>query len=236
MTERSDQPESVPAPQPLSTASPEDLDAEAGLHADSGFDAEAAPDAEADEQDDAAEIIASEDLGQNAHEVVTALLGHQQDLVVELRGVYERLEQVREIDYVRLEERLAAAESAAYPREQTTRRLDQLSEQVQNLSAATETQAERIAELRGSDQQAHEGLTAQLAERDARISAQNARIAELESAVHAAAESADSAHEKLQVLAEETQSSLINRVSERLSPAAQQAKRALGNIARRLRR
>lgn len=76
----------------------------------------------------------------------------------------------------------------------------------------------------------------QLAERDARISAQNARIAELETTVTAAADSAETAHQKLQVLAEETESSLIHRVSERVSPAARQARTALNSIARRLRR
>lgn len=185
---------------------------------------------------EAPEIAASADLGENAHQVVTALLGHQQDLVAELRSVYERLEQVREVDYARLENRVADAEHVVSGGGDVSALVERLTERVDDLTAAANDQSAHTSRLTQQLSEAKESLSAQLADRDARIAAQNARIAELESAITAAAESAEASHQKLQVLAEETESSLIHRVSERVSPAAQQARNALNNIARRLRR
>lgn len=173
------------------------------------------------------------ELGTNAQQVISALLGHQQDLVAELRSVYERLDHVRAVEYAQLEDRVNQVESQASGDGGT---LTQMAAQVQELTEAVQKQSDHTIQLAGRLEQNTERHAAQLAERDARIGAQNARIDELELAITAAAESSNSAHEKLQVLAEETQSSLIHRVSERVSPAAQQARSAVGNIARRLRR
>ena len=186
--------------------------------------------------EDSAEITAPEDLGENAHQVVTALLGHQQDLVAELRSVYERLEQVREVDYARLQARVEDAEHVVSGGEDIAAQVERLAERVDELTAVVTEQAERQVRAGKDLGEGQERNSTQLAERDARISAQNARIAELETAVTDAADSAESAHHKLQVLAEETESSLVHRVSERVSPAARQARSALSNIARRLRR
>ncbi|WP_300343085.1 hypothetical protein [Nesterenkonia sp.] len=176
------------------------------------------------------------DLGENAHEVVTALLGHQKDLVAELRSAYERLEQVREVEQAELESRIVQLESRASETDQLHAQLQELSSRTAALEAALAEQSRTPEQLKAEICQVKESAAAQLAERDARIAAQNARIEELENAISAAAASAESAHEKLQVLAEETESSLLHRVSERVSPAAAQARNALGTLAKRLRR
>lgn len=182
-----------------------------------------------------AEILPPEDIGSNAQEVVSALLGHQRDLVAELHSVYERLEQVREVDYAALQTRVSTAEEtvAAAP---TSAELHELLGILDSISSTLQDEQAKQAELEQSLKQAEESQHAQLAERDARISAQNARIEQLESAIIAAAESADSAHEKLETMAHEVQSSLIHRVGERVSPAAQQARNALSIIRSRFRR
>lgn len=185
---------------------------------------------------DTTQIAPSADLGENAHQVVTALLGHQQDLVAELRSVYERLEQVREVDYAHLQARVEDAEHVVSGGEDIAAQVQRLTERVDELTAVAVEQAERQVRAGEELGEGQERSSTQLAERDARISAQNARIAELENAITAAADSAESAHHKLQVLAEETESSLIHRVSERVSPAARQAKSTLTSITRRLRR
>ena len=195
---------------------------------DSAADPEAEP--------DSAEITAPADLSENAHQIVTALLGHQQDLVVELRSVYDRLEQVREVDYVQLESRVAEAEHLVSGGEDVAARVERLTERVDDLTAAANDQSAHASRLNQQLSEAREAFSAQLAERDARIAAQNARIAELQSALSAAADSADAAHQKLQVLAEETESRLLHRVSERVTPAARQARSTLRNFFRRLRR
>lgn len=181
-----------------------------------------------------------EDLGENAHHVVTALLGHQQDLVYELRSVYDRLEQVRTVDHAALEQRLAEAESVIARNAEHTSDAEQqihaLSQQVDQLATTVAEHSQTTQAVTEQLREATDRYSAQLAERDARISAQNAKIDELEAAVTAAVESSTEAHQKVQVLAEETGSSLTHRISERVSPAAQQAKSALGNIAKRLRR
>lgn len=186
--------------------------------------------------EDSPQITASDDLGENAHQVVTALLGHQQDLIAELHSVYERLEQVREVDYARLQARVEDAEHVVSGGEDIAAQVERLTERVDELFAVVAEQAERQVRAGEELGEGQERSSTQLAERDARISAQNARIAELETAVTAASDSAESAHHKLQVLAEETESSLIHRVSERVSPAARHARTALSSIARRLRR
>ena len=119
MTERTDQPESAEPPQDSPDhASEGELNPQE--NPDVGAPEEASepqddddlpPSADDPEPQEPQEIAASEDLGENAHQVVTALLGHQQDLVAELRGVYQRLEQVREVDYARLENRVIDTES-----------------------------------------------------------------------------------------------------------------------------
>ncbi|WP_150459960.1 hypothetical protein [Nesterenkonia ebinurensis] len=185
---------------------------------------------EADQQ-----IEPPSDIGENAQQVVTALLGHQQDLVAELRSVYERLEQVREVDYAALEDRVNQAE-AVVEAAPSTAELEELVGLLEGVSGSLQEHESKQAELEQNLRETAEHQAAQLAERDARIAAQNARIEELEAAITAAAESAESAHEKLQVLAKETNSSLIHRVGERVSPAAQQAKSALSNIRNRFRR
>lgn len=202
-------------------------------HTDPAESAEKPPDETVEES---TEISASEDIGQNAHQVVTALLGHQQDLVAELRSVYERLEQVREVDYARLQSRVEDAEHVVSGGEDFAAQVERLTERVDELFAVVAEQAQHQVRTGEELGQGQERSSMQLAERDARISAQNARIAELETTVTAAADSAETAHQKLQVLAKETESSLIHRVSERVSPAARQARTALNSIARRLRR
>lgn len=194
------------------------------------------PQVSTEDAEESEEIDASPDLGENAHQVVTALLGHQQDLIAELRSVYERLEEVREVDYAKLESRVAEAETAVSGGQDVDSRLEGLTERVEHLTAAINEQFEQHDQLTAQLNQVSQAAAAQLAERDARISAQNTRIGELEAAVTASAEAAEAAHEKLDVLAEETQSRLLHRVSERVSPAAQQARSALNNIARRIRR
>lgn len=192
-------------------------------------------DTDAAEESALQEIAPSSDLGDNAQQVVSALLGHQQDLVAELHSVYQRLEQVREVDYAALESRVQHAEAvvASAP---SASDLEQLLSMLEEVSASLKDREAAEDRLGSQLRETAEKLSAQLAERDARIAAQNARIEQLESAITAAAESADAAHDKLQVLAEETGSSLIHRVSERVSPAAQQARRALSNVTRRIRR
>ncbi len=186
-----------------------------------------------DEEDQ--QIDPPTDIGENAQQVVTALLGHQQDLVAELRSVYERLEQVREVDYAALEGRVKQAESVveAAP---SAAELQELIGLLEGMSGTLKEHENKQAELEQQLRDAREHHATQLAERDARIAAQNARIEELEAGITAAAESAESAHDKLQVLAQETNSSLIHRMGERVSPAAQQARNALSNIRRRFRR
>lgn len=195
---------------------------------DSAADPEAEP--------DSAEITAPADLSENAHQIVTALLGHQQDLVVELRSVYDRLEHVREVDYVQLESRVAEAEHLVSGGEDVAARVERLTERVDDLTAAANDQSAHASRLNQQLSEAREAFSAQLAERDARIAAQNARITELQSALSATADSADAAHQKLQVLAEETESRLLHRVSERVTPAARQARSTLRNFFRRVRR
>lgn len=187
------------------------------------------------ETEDEEEILPAEDIGTNAQQVVSALLGHQRDLVAELRSVYERLEQVREVDHSALEARIAAAEQqvSAAP---SSSELQELLGLLEGISATLEDQQAKQTDLEQSLKEAGESHAAQLAERDARIAAQNARIEQVESALVAAAESADSAHQKFEELAQEVQSSLIHRVGERVSPAAQQARNALSNIRRRFRK
>lgn len=236
-----DQPadESEPqSPEPVEPVEPAEAEepaaAEAALPAEEDLD-ESEDDDVVVEDEEPEEIVAPTDIGTNAQQVVTALLGHQQDLVAELRSVYNRLEEVREVDYAALQERVTAAEStvAATP---TTAELEQLVNLLEEISGSLKDQETKQAELEAQLKEATEQRAAQLAERDARISAQNARIEELESAITAAAESADSAHERLEALAQETGSSVIHRVQDRVSPAAQQAKNALNNIRRRFKR
>lgn len=199
---------------------------------------EAADPTQEQEPDDAGieeEILPPEDIGTNAQQVVSALLGHQRDLVAELHSVYERLEQVRAVDYSALESRVTEAEAtvSAAP---SAAELHELLGLLEDVSSSLQDQQAKQAELEQSLKEAAESLAMQLAERDARIAAQNARIEQLESAIIAAAESADSAHEKFEALAKEVESSLIHRVGERVSPAAQQARNALHSLRSRFRR
>lgn len=191
--------------------------------------------AEGPADDTTEEILAPSDIGDNAHQVVTALLGHQQDLVAELRSVYEQLEHVRQVEYTALESRVQEAEAtvAAAP---SSSELTELLNVLDNVSASLQEQEQRQSGFDEALREAQNSFAVQLAERDAQLAAQQARIDQLEGAITAAAESADSAHEKLEVLAKETESSLIHRVSERVSPAAQQARHALHTIRGRFRR
>ena len=107
---------------------------------------------------------------------------------------------------------------------------------MEGVSGSLKEQEDTQTALEQRLRESTESWGSQLAERDARISAQNARIDQLELAVAAAVDSADSAHEKLEVLAKETESSLIHRVGERVSPAAQQARHTLNSLRRRFRR
>ena len=180
-----------------------------------------------------AEIAAPEDLGENAHQVVLALLRHQRDLVLELQEVYSRLEQVREVEYAQLRTEVdEALHSVADLPERLTQlqgRTDALTASVAEHSALSADQNARIS-ASTADQRV------QLAERDARIAALTARLDELEKSAHQTARFAEEAHELLEVLAQETGSSLLHRVTERVSPAAQQAKTTFSKVARRLRR
>ncbi|NDK30726.1 hypothetical protein [Nesterenkonia haasae] len=192
--------------------------------------------ASVDSQDGVSDgILPPSDLGDNAHQVVTALLGHQQDLVMELRSVYDQLEQVRQVEYAALEARVQDAEAtvSAAP---SSGELQELLDLLENISSSLRDQEEKQSNFDQALRDAGDSYAAQLAERDARIAAQNARIDQLEIAIAAAAESADSAHEQLGVLAKETESSLLHRVGERVSPAAQQARNALNSIRGRFRR
>ncbi|MCT1606096.1 hypothetical protein M3B43_01910 [Nesterenkonia massiliensis] len=179
------------------------------------------------------EIAAPEDLGENAHQVVLALLRHQRDLVLELQEVYSRLEQVREVEYAQLRTEVdEALQSVADLPERLTllqERTDALTASVEEHSALSADQNARIS-ASTADQRV------QLAERDARIAALTARLDELEKSAQQTASSVQEAHELLEVLAQETDSSLLHRVTERVSPAAQQAKTTFSKVARRLRR
>lgn len=181
------------------------------------------------------EILPPEDIGTNAQQVVSALLGHQRDLVAELHSVYQRLEEVRTVDYAALESRVTEAE-AVVSAAATGSELQELLDLLDSVSSSLQEQQAKQTDAEQSLKDSAESHAAQLAERDARIAAQNARIEQLESAIVAAAESADSAHEKFESLAHEIESSLIHRVGERVSPAAQQARNALHNIRSRFRR
>lgn len=180
-----------------------------------------------------AEIEAPEDLGENAHQVVLALLRHQRDLVLELQEVYSRLEQVREVEYAQLRTEVdEALHSVADVPERLTQlqgRTDALAASVEELTALSTDQNARISA-------STEDQRVQLAERDARIAALTARLDELDKSAQQTASSVQEAHELLEVLAQETDSSLLHRVTERVSPAAQQAKTTFSKVARRLRR
>lgn len=217
---------------------PESIDLSDAFEHD-GEEPELADEEEPTEVDSAPEtrdkILPPSDLGDNAHQVVTALLGHQQDLVAELRSVYDQLEQVRQVEYAALESRVQDAEAtvSAAP---SSGELQELLNLLENISSSLKEQEEKQSDFDLALREAGESYAAQLAERDARIAAQNARVDQLEMAISAAVESAESAHEKLGVLAKETESSLIHRVGERVSPAAQQARNALNTIRSRFRR
>lgn len=225
-------------PWDTTSAEPErgtDRQAEAAVEPEAAAEPEGSDLEDSEPEDAETEILPPEDIGSNAQEVVTALLGHQRDLVTELHSVYERLEQVREVDYAALQARVTSAEQtvAAAP---TSAELQELLGILDSVSASMQEEQAKQTELEQTLKRVEEAQQAQLAERDARISAQNARIEQLESAIVAAAESADSAHEKVETVAREVQSSLIHRVGERVSPAAQQARNALNTIRSRFRR
>jgi chromosome segregation ATPase len=229
MTENT-QPESLD----LADAFEHDSD-EPELAAADGAPTNGAPEGDSAEATTDDEILPPSDLGDNAHQVVTALLGHQQDLVAELRSVYEQLEQVRQVEYAALESRVQDAEAtvSAAP---SSSELQELLTLLESVSSSLKEQEDRQSGFEQALREAESAYATQLAERDARIAAQNARIDQLEIAITAAAESGDSAHEKLDVLAKETESSLLHRMGERVSPAAQQARNALNTIRGRFRR
>ncbi|WP_258933322.1 hypothetical protein [Nesterenkonia pannonica] len=56
-----------------------------------------------------ADATPPEDLGKNAHDVVVSLIAHQRDLIIELRSVYDRLDEVRSVEFRDLEERVRSA-------------------------------------------------------------------------------------------------------------------------------
>ncbi|WP_156837291.1 hypothetical protein [Nesterenkonia alba] len=148
----------------------------------------------------------SPDLGENAHQVVQALLGQQKDLVVELRSVYDRLDEVRAVEIKQLETRVdeALSEMTEVPQ-----RLETLQQRLETLEAAVREQ-EQLAE---QQQREHsEAVSGQLAERDARIGALVARIDQLEDKLGQVAEATDSAHTKLDIIAEETNSSVLRTI------------------------
>lgn len=176
------------------------------------------------------------DLGDNAHQVVTALLGHQEDLMQELRSIYDRLEQVRTVEYRQLHQRVEAAESTVTHYTDQSEALSSLRPQVDSLVENAAGFHERLhgveqqlAELAGDQRRTETGLRET-------IDAQQTQIQELTSALKDLQESQTETQRAVELVAEETGTRLIDRVSERVGPAAHQARQRVGQLARRLKR
>lgn len=184
--------------------------------------------ASAEERTDAVEAEAApyEDLGENAHDVVVSLLNHQQDLIVELRTVYDRLDEVREVEFRQLESRV----------ESTIGELQEAPSQLAALRGDLESTAQRVQELGDLGHAKAQESAAAVSELQERLASREAQIDELSRTVErlsarldeTAAEAAE-AHRRLEVIAQETNSSLLSALPGR-------AKSSLEKVSRRFRR
>ncbi|GAB3843686.1 hypothetical protein [Nesterenkonia populi] len=204
-------------------SSPQYPEAESAQSPAEAHDAGTAPEQEGPpEQAAPLEEAAPEDLGENAHDVVVSLLHHQQDLMVELRTAYDRLDEVREVEFRQLETRVQSAVGE----------LREVPGRLAAMRSDLESTAHRVDEHGNLCSEKVEELSASAADLRARLETRERQVDELASIAaqlqsrleEVAAESAE-AHRRLEVLAQETNSSLLSTLPGRARTAAHKVSR-----------